>query len=75
MLLADAELLASSATLKLMMPTILDTSFFTLSGSEAGRGLPTSFRLQRYIAKANSGKCSSPDRVVSASVLYEKKKR
>lgn len=60
---------ASSTTLKLIISTILDTSFFMLSGRTEGNCFPTSFRLQRYIARANSGKCSWPDLVVSARVL------
>ena len=44
---------------------MLETSFLTLSGSTDGRSLPVNFRLQRYIAKANSGKRSCPDFVVS----------
>ncbi len=58
---AGAELLApafSSATLKLMISTMLDTSFLIFSGRPGGKDLPVSFRLQRYIASANSGKCS-----------------
>lgn len=47
---------ASSATLKLIMSTMLETSFLIFSGRLPGKGLPTSFRLQRYIASANSGK-------------------
>ena len=59
----------SSTTLKLMMSTMLETSFLMLLGSADGSDFPVSLRLQRYIARANSGKCSWPDRVVSARVL------
>ena len=59
----------SSAMLKLMMSTMLETSFLILLGSVDGNDLPVSFMLQRYIARANSGKCNWPDRVVSARVL------
>ena len=55
---AELELAASSATLKLMISTMLDTSFLMFSGSELGRDFPVSFRLHRYMARANSGKCS-----------------
>ena len=48
----------SSATLKLMMSTMLDTSFLILPGRLDGSDLPVNLRLQRYMAKANSGKCS-----------------
>ena len=47
---------ASSATLKPMMSTMLDTSFLTFSGSVAGKVLPDILTLQRYMASANSGK-------------------
>jgi hypothetical protein len=40
-----------------------------LSGRVDGIGFPTSARLHRYIARANSGKWSCPDFVVSARVL------
>jgi len=46
----------SSTTPKLIMSTMLETSFLILSGKVAGSGLPTIFRLHRYIASANSGK-------------------
>ena len=59
----------SSAMLKLIISTMLETSFLMLSGSEGGSDFPVSFRLQRYMARANSGKCNCPDLVVSASVL------
>lgn len=59
----------SSAAPKLMISTMLVTSFLMFSGNVAGNCFPTSFKLQRYIARANSGKCSCPDRVVSARVL------
>lgn len=55
-LVAAPELLSSSVILKLIMSTILDTSFLMLSGRLPGIALPTSFKLQRYIANANSGK-------------------
>lgn len=58
----------SSGTPNEMMSTMLNTSFDTLSGKLAGRSLPTSFKLHRYIAKANSGKRSCPDFVVSERV-------
>lgn len=58
----------SSGTPNEMMSTILETSFATLSGRLAGNSLPTSFKLQRYIARANSGKRSCPDFVVSERV-------
>lgn len=48
----------SSATLKLMISTMLDTSFLTFSGRDGGSCLPVSFKLQRYMASANSGKYS-----------------
>ena len=59
---------ALSATPKLMISTILLTSFLTLSGKDEGRSFPVNFRLQRYIASANSGNNSCPDFVVSESV-------
>jgi hypothetical protein len=64
-----AEVGASSATPKFIISTMLETSFLIFSGSVEGSDFPTSFRLQRYMAKANSGKCSCPDLVVSASTL------
>src|SRR6266566_4204624 len=70
-LVGPEPLSPSSTILKLMISTILETSFFTFSGRLEGKDFPVSFRLQRYIARANSGKCSCPDRVVSASVLDE----
>jgi hypothetical protein len=63
---------ASSSTAKLIISTMLETSFFIFSGRVEGSCFPTSFRLHRYIARANSGKCSCPDRVVSARVLFPK---
>ena len=45
----------SSGIPKDIISTMLETSFRTFSGSVAGRSLPVSFRLQRYIARANSG--------------------
>ena len=59
----------SSATPNEIISTMLDTSFFTRSGSEFGRSFPVNLRLHRYIASANSGKRSCPDLVVSESVL------
>lgn len=61
----------SSTTLKLIMSTMLETSFLTLSGKLGGNVFPVSFKLQRYIASANSGKYSWPALVVSASVLFQ----
>jgi hypothetical protein len=60
----------SSATAKFIISTILETSFLILSGSTEGKDLPTSFKLQRYMASANSGNSSCPERVVSARVLF-----
>ncbi len=59
----------SSGTPKEMMSTMLDTSFLIVSGRVDGRLWPFSLRLQRYIARANSGKRSCPDFVVSDNVL------
>ena len=59
----------SSGTPKEMMSTMLDTSFLIRSGNVDGRLWPFNFRLQRYIARANSGKRSCPDLVVSDNVL------
>lgn len=59
----------SSGTPNEIMSTILDTSFAIFSGRLAGKSFPTSFRLQRYIARANSGNRSWPDLVVSDRVL------
>ncbi len=59
----------SSGTPKEMISTMLDTSFAIRSGNDRGRSFPTSFRLQRYMASANSGKSSCPDFVVSESTL------
>lgn len=59
---------ASSTILKLIMSTMLDTSFLMLSGREDGSIFPVSFKLHKYIASANSGKYSCPARVVSANV-------
>ncbi len=67
-LLRGAAAGRSSGTPKEMMSTILDTSFATLSGNVCGSSFPTSFKLQRYIARANSGNKSCPDLVVSESV-------
>ena len=52
-----------------MISTMLETSFLTRSGNELGRSFPVNLRLQRYMARANSGKRSCPDLVVSDSVL------
>lgn len=60
---------ASSARLKLMISTMLETSFLMFSGRTVGSCFPVIFRLHRYIARANSGKCNWPERVVSANVL------
>lgn len=58
-----------SGTVKEMMSTMLETSFWIVSGRTAGRSLPVIFKLQRYIANANSGKNSCPDLVVSDKIL------
>ena len=60
----------SSGTPKEIMSTMLETSFAIFSGRLGGSCLPTSFRLQRYIARANSGNRSRPDFVVSESTLF-----
>src|SRR5690242_15429864 len=60
---------ASSGTPNDMISTMLETSFLMRSGREVGTACPFSFRLQRYIASANSGKRSWPDLVVSDRVL------
>ena len=62
----------SSGTPNEMISTMLETSFAIRSGKPRGRSLPTSFKLQRYIASANSGKSSCPDFVVSESILRNK---
>ena len=59
----------SSGTPKDIMSTMLETSFAIFSGRLGGSCLPTSLRLQRYMARANSGKRSWPDFVVSESTL------
>lgn len=59
----------SSGTPKEMISTMLETSFLTRSGRVFGRSLPVNRRLHRYIARANSGKSSCPDLVVSERVL------
>lgn len=59
----------SSGTPKDIMSTMLETSFAIRSGNACGKSFPTSFKLQRYIAKANSGKSSCPDFVVSDNTL------
>lgn len=48
-----------------MMSTMLDTSFLIFSGRTDGKDVPVNFKLQRYMAKANSGNSSCPDLVVS----------
>ena len=53
---APPEAAASSATLKLMISTMLETSFLMWSGRLGGSCLPVSFKLHRYMARANSGK-------------------
>jgi hypothetical protein len=45
-----------------------DTSFVTFSGSVGGRSFPVNFKLQRYMASANSGNNSCPDFVVSDKI-------
>ena len=59
----------SSGTPKDMISTMLDTSLAIFSGNAPGKSFPTSLRLHRYIASANSGKRSWPDLVVSDSTL------
>lgn len=51
------------------MSTILETSFEIFSGNTGGKSFPTSRRLHRYMARANSGKRSWPDFVVSDRTL------
>ena len=63
---------ALSATPKEMISTMLDTSFKIRSGSADGSSFPTSLRLHRYMATANSGKSNCPDLVVSERVLSSK---
>lgn len=58
----------SSGTPNDIISTMLETSFAIFSGSACGSSFPTNFRLQRYIARANSGNRSCPDFVVSDSV-------
>ena len=58
-----------SGTPKEIMSTILETSFLIFSGRTVGISLPVNRRLQRYMAKANSGKNKSPDLVVSDNTL------
>lgn len=58
-----------SGTVNEIMSTMLETSFLIVSGREGGRSLPVIFKLQRYIASANSGKNSFPDLVVSDKTL------
>lgn len=60
----------SSTTPNEIMSTMLETSFLTRSGRELGRSFPVSLRLHKYMARANSGKRSWPDLVVSARVLH-----
>lgn len=59
---------ASSTTPNEIISTMLETSFLTFSGRVVGRALPVKLRLQRYMARANSGKRSCPDFVVSDNV-------
>ena len=59
----------SSGIPKEIISTILETSFRIRSGRELGKSFPVSLRLHRYIARANSGKRSCPDFVVSDKVL------
>lgn len=59
----------SSAVPNEIMSTMLETSFLIFSGRLVGTSFPVNFRLQRYMAKANSGKRSWPDFVVSERVL------
>ena len=48
----------SSGTPNEIISTILETSFAIRFGKFCGRSFPTSFKLQRYMASANSGKSS-----------------
>lgn len=48
---------------------MLETSLATFSGRTCGKFLPTSFKLHKYIARANSGNRSWPDFVVSERTL------
>jgi hypothetical protein len=50
------------------MSTMDDTSFLTFSGRVDGSSPPVNLILQRYIARANSGKSSCPDFVVSDKI-------
>ena len=59
----------SSGTPNEMISTMLETSFAIFSGRACGKSFPTNFKLQRYMARANSGKRSCPDLVVSERVL------
>ena len=52
-----------------MISTILETSLAILSGSTFGNVFPSSRKLHKYIARANSGNSSWPDFVVSARFL------
>lgn len=61
----------SSGTPNEMISTILETSFEIFSGNIGGKSFPTSRRLHRYMARANSGKRSWPDFVVSDRTLHE----
>lgn len=58
-----------SGTPNEMMSTMLETSLEIFSGKADGNSLPTSFRLHKYMATANSGNRSCPDLVVSDNVL------
>ena len=60
---------SSSGTPKEIISTMLDTSFATFSGTFCGSSLPTILRLQRYMARANSGNSNWPDLVVSERIL------
>ena len=59
----------SSGTPNDIISTMLDTSFAIRSGRTCGRSLPVSLRLQRYMARANSGNSNWPDFVVSERTL------
>lgn len=59
----------SSGTPKDIISTMLDTSLAIFSGRLGGSCFPTSLRLQRYMARANSGNRSRPDLVVSERTL------
>ena len=63
--------LSVSGTPKEMMSTMLETSFLMRSGRTSGNSFFVNRRLQRYIARANSGKKRDPDLVVSDSTLTD----